>query len=141
MDGLPKRLSTREWLFLIVCLVLVLAFLPGGPLGLAVARVQSTLYGLIPLALLGGAAYGFYRWWRGEESGTSDFTSSRARVCSNCNGEVAANWRMCPNCEHDLSLQRVFCRFCTYPMRSDWRVCPACTRAASEAAPPGMAVL
>lgn len=141
MDGFSKRFSTREWLFLMVCLVVILAFAPGGPLGAALARVQSALQGLIPLALLGGAAYAFYRWWRAEESGASGYVSSRARVCANCNGEVAPSWRMCPNCEHDLSLQRVFCRFCTYPMRSDWRVCPSCTRPASATASAATAML
>ncbi|MBV9896102.1 MAG: zinc ribbon domain-containing protein [Chloroflexi bacterium] len=130
MNGFPnlKRFSTREWFFLIVCLVLILAFLPGGPIGAGLSRVQSTLYGLIPLALIAGGAYAFYRWWQTQEAGASEETSTRSRVCMSCNHEVAEAWRACPNCGQDLTLQRVFCRFCTYPMRSDWRLCPSCTR-------------
>jgi RNA polymerase subunit RPABC4/transcription elongation factor Spt4 len=134
VNRFPKRFSTRELVFLIVCLVLILAFLPGGPVGMGIARVQSTLYGLIPLALLSGGAYAFYRWWQAEGD-AEPATMNRSRVCVSCGGDVADSWRMCPNCGHDLALQRVFCRFCTYPMRSDWRICPSCTRPVSGAPP------
>ncbi len=118
-----RRFSTQEWIFLAVALLVTLAFVPGTA---ALGRLTSTAYSVIPVALLGLAAYFFYRWWTAEEG--SAF--SRPTACPGCGTQVAEHWRVCPMCARNLAEERVFCRYCAEPMQATWKVCPACSRPA-----------
>lgn len=121
MFGL-NRFNTKEWVVLVIALVVVLAFLPGTPAVAGLGRLLDTVYGVIPLALIGGAVYAFYRWWQADEAGLQ----TRPKACPSCGTETAESWKACPKCGNNLQRESVFCRFCGQPMLGGWTFCPAC---------------
>lgn len=126
-----KRFSSKEILVLIVAVVLAIVFLPGAVGGAAAASVGAalgTLYGLVPLALLAAAGYSFYRWWETDEHALP----MRPSTCPSCSTQIAAGWKACPNCGHDLGGEMLFCRACANPMLRAWKVCPSCSKPVSE---------
>lgn len=123
-----KRFTTPEWLFLIGAAVVALAFLPGAAGAAGIGRVIGTLYGLIPLVLIGGAVYAFYRWWQAD----NEQLPARPKACPGCGAETMDSWKVCPHCARDLQRESVFCRSCSQPMLAAWKVCPSCSHAVNE---------
>jgi len=53
----------------------------------------------------------------------SDIMEEQLR-CKNCNEELKAHWKKCPECDFPVGLAK--CRKCNEELKASWKDCPAC---------------